>query len=102
MKKNTKSVTMPTTTEPSWPRIASKTARPRPGRLKTVSVTIAPPSKVPASAPMEGDHRDEAVAEGVPDDDRPRGQPLGLRRPHVVGTHVLGDARPCQPRHVGQ
>jgi len=46
-------VTMPTTTVPSWLWIAWKTARPRPGMLKMPSVTTAPDSSAPRSAPRK-------------------------------------------------
>ena len=79
--------------------IESIASEPMPGRLKIVSVMIAPPSRAGEVQAGGGHDRGQAGAQRVLDDDRSLGQALGARRPHVVVAQNLEHLVARQP-HV--
>ena len=81
--------TVPCTVGRSLFWMASKARRPTPGMLKTVSVRIAPPSRMPEVEAEDGDDRRDGRAHAVLEDDGPLAQPLGARGPDVVLGHRL-------------
>ena len=70
-----------------------------PGQANTCSMTTAPASSCGRFAAMIGEHRDQRVAQRVPDDDAARRRALGLGGAHVVGAQ-LGDHAAADVAHV--